>query len=203
MHHARVLSATIVLVAGLAAVCASLPRPRVVGATRVVGGHGNSGEPPVVQRCTLLHGGQSGESSSERTFAMLKPDVAADATTVEEIKELITSSGLTIEREQMCELTRGECEEFYAEHSERPFFGDLVEFMSSGPVLQFELSGPDAVKRWRELIGPTNSNNARDEAPSSIRARFGTDNQRNAAHGSDSTEAAERELRLCFKNSEA
>ena len=77
--------------------------------------------------------------------------------------------------------SRRDCEIFYAEHAERAFFGGLVSFMSSGPVVKLELSGKDAIKRWRALIGPTSSEKARVEAPSSLRALYGTDNQRNAA----------------------
>lgn len=73
-----------------------------------------------------------------------------------------------------------------------------VAFMSSGDVIKLELQGENAVRRWRELIGPTDSEKARKEASSSIRALYGTDNQRNAAHGSDSPESAARELALMF-----
>ena len=85
-----------------------------------------------------------------------------------------------------------------AEHAERPFFAALVAFVSGGQVLKMELSGDDAIAKWRALIGPTDSNKAREEAPDSVRAKFGTDNQRNAAHGSDSTESAARELAMMF-----
>jgi len=147
-----------------------------------------------LQSLCKLRGG-----AAERTFAMLKPDVAGDAGTVAAIKERIEGAGLTIEREERCKLSRRDCEIFYAEHAERAFFGGLVSFMSSGPVVKLELSGKDAIKRWRALIGPTSSEKARVEAPSSLRALYGTDNQRNAAHGSDSVESAERELALMFK----
>ena len=129
---------------------------------------------------------------------MLKPDIAGDEATVSAVKQLITQAGLAIEQEERCRLSRRQCEAFYAEHRERSFFRDLVSFMSSGPVVKMELSGPNAIKEWRTLIGPTNSNTAREQAPSSIRARFGTDNQRNAAHGSDSPESASRELGMMF-----
>ena len=137
--------------------------------------------------------------ASEHTFAMLKPDIAGDEATVAACKSLISEAGLTIEREERCRLSRRDCEAFYAEHKERSFFQGLVSFMSSGPVVKMELSGKDAIKGWRTLIGPTNSNTAREQAPSSIRARFGTDQQRNAAHGSDSPESASREIGLMFK----
>lgn len=134
----------------------------------------------------------------ERTYAMLKPDVASDPSAVAAIKELIESSGLSIEREEQSQLSREQCEVFYEEHKERPFFDGLVKFMSSGPVLKLELSGPNAIKKWREILGPTNSLKARDEAPESVRAQFGADGQRNAAHGSDSPSSAARELQLMF-----
>jgi len=129
---------------------------------------------------------------------MIKPDVAGNQQALTAIKAQIEGAGLTIEREERCRLSRKQCEAFYAEHKERFFFGDLVKFMSSGPVVKLELSGPNAVKKWRELIGPTNSEKARSEAPGSVRALFGTDGQRNAAHGSDAQESAARELQLMF-----
>mmetsp|Transcript_13223 Transcript_13223/g.33899 ORF Transcript_13223/g.33899 Transcript_13223/m.33899 type:complete len:184 (+) Transcript_13223:12-563(+) len=149
----------------------------------------------VDSRVCSLRGGKS----VEHTYAMLKPDVAGSEDTVAAIKAQIEESGLTIEREEKTKLSRRECEAFYAEHAERSFFGELTEFMCSGPVVKLELSGTNAIARWRELIGPTNSNAARENAPGSIRARFGTDNQRNAAHGSDSQESAARELMMMFK----
>ena len=152
--------------------------------------------PPDPRVCNL-RGGEA-PPDAERTYAMIKPDVAGNAEAVAAIKEAIADAGLTIEREEPCTLTREQCETFYAEHRERPFFAGLVEFMSSGPVLKLELSGPGAIKAWRALIGPTNSEKARAEAPESLRARFGTDGQRNCAHGSDAPESAERELQLMF-----
>ena len=134
---------------------------------------------------------------------MLKPDIADDSAAVGRIKSLIEEAGLTIEREQPCLLTPEDCRAFYAEHAERSFFAELVAFMSSGPVLKLELSGPDAVKRWRDLIGPTSSAAARELAPGTVRALFGTDQQRNAAHGSDAPESAERELSLMFQGPQA
>ena len=134
----------------------------------------------------------------EHTFAMIKPDVAGDELAVAAIKLLIDAADLVIEREEECQLSKEQCETFYAEHKDRPFFPALVEFMSSGPVIKLELSGPGAVGEWRELIGPTDSAKAREEAPDSIRALYGTDNQRNAAHGSDAVASAKRELALMF-----
>ena len=144
-----------------------------------------------------LRGGDD-DAEVEHTFAMIKPDVASNEEAVAAIKAQILGAGLTIEREERCRLSQSLCETFYEEHKERPFFGGLVEFMSSGPVIKLELAGPDAIKTWRGLIGPTNSDKAREEAPDSVRALFGADGQRNAAHGSDAPESAARELGLMF-----
>jgi len=95
-------------------------------------------------------------------------------------------------------LTQERVSEFYAEHEGKPFFEKLTQFMSSGPVVALALSRQGAIAGWRELMGPTNSHTARDTAPSSLRARFGTDQTMNACHGSDSKESAARELRFYF-----
>lgn len=137
----------------------------------------------------------------ERTFAMLKPDIASDARAVDEIKGRIAEAGLTIERERQCTLSKSLCKRFYEEHRARPFYGALVDFMSSGPVVMFELSGVDAISAWRALIGPTNTAVARKDAPRSIRALYGTDGTRNAAHGADSPTSVARELALMFGSS--
>lgn len=155
---------------------------RLVGDTRI---------PP--NSMHVLRGGGAGK---QHTFAMIKPDVASDAAAVADIKRLIVEAGFVIEREKSTHLSLSKCESFYAEHKERVFFGELTEFMSSGPVVMLELSGEGAIKGWRQLIGPTNSDKARAEAPGSVRALFGADQQRNAVHGSDSPEAAAREIAL-------
>ena len=139
-----------------------------------------------------------GGAGAQRTFAMLKPDIAADEATVRQIKARIEDAGLAIEREERGVLTREQCEEFYLEHQDRPFYASLVDFMCSGEVVKLELSGDDAVARWRALIGPTNSTVAREREPDSLRALYGTDGQANAAHGSDAPESAQRELALMF-----
>lgn len=134
----------------------------------------------------------------ERTYAMIKPDVSGNRKAVEEIRKLIAGADLTIVREERCRLSLALCEEFYAEHNERPFFPGLVKFMRSGKIIKLDLEGEDAVRRWRELLGPTNSDVARQEKPASVRARYGKDVQRNCAHGSDSLKSAVRELELMF-----
>ena len=88
---------------------------------------------------------------------------------------------------------------FYAVHKERPFFGDLVKFMTSGPVVAMVLEGDNAIARWRDLMGPTNSN----EAPAgTLRGDFGTDIERNAVHGSDAPETAKLEISYWFNAGE-
>ena len=146
------------------------------------------------QRLLRLRGGDR-----ESTFAMLKPDVASDTHTVDEIKQRIAEAGLSIERERVCRLSRRRCGKFYAEHRTRPFYPALLGFMSSGPVVMLELSGESAIGAWRSLIGPTSTETARKEAPRSLRAMYGSDNTRNAAHGSDSPASAAREIRLMFQ----
>lgn len=151
-------------------------------------------------RISQLMSNLRGGAREEHTYAMLKPDVASDDAAVDAIKQQIEQSGLRIVREECGTLSKADCEAFYAEHKERPFFPDLVKFMSSGPVLKMELAGPDAIKQWRKILGPTNSITAREEAPDSVRAKFGKDNQQNAAHGSDAPASAKRELALMFKD---
>lgn len=91
-----------------------------------------------------------------------------------------------------------DAEMFYAEHHGKPFFETLIKFMTSDFAVGLELLAPDAITRWRRLIGPTNSNKAREEAPKSLRAQFGTDGTKNACHGSDAPNTAERELDFIF-----
>jgi nucleoside diphosphate kinase len=102
--------------------------------------------------CLRLRGGKL-----EHTFAMLKPDIASNKRAVADVKQMITDAGLTIEREERCKLSRTACEMFYAEHKERAFFKDLVKFVTSAPVIKLQLSGDNAIAKWRQLIGPTNS----------------------------------------------
>lgn len=134
----------------------------------------------------------------ERTFAIVKPDAVARKATGE-ILARIEASGLEIialKRMQLDErLARG----FYAVHKERPFFADLVRFMTSGPVVACVLQGENAIKRWRDLMGPTNSKQA---PKGSIRGDFGTDVERNASHGSDAPETARIEIAYFFNASE-
>ena len=106
----------------------------------------------------------------ERTFAIIKPD-AVKKKVAGQILARIEESGLDIVAMKKMQLTEQGARGFYAVHKERPFFGDLVAFMTSGPVVALVLEGEDAIKRWRDLMGPTNSN----EAPKgTMRGDFGT-----------------------------
>ena len=115
-----------------------------------------------------------------------------------QIINAIYKDGFRLGRMRSLQLSRGDAQEFYAEHRGKPFFDELTEFMSSGPIVAMELVADGAIQKWRKLIGPTNSFKAREEAPQSLRAQFGTDGTRNACHGSDSPASAERELSFYF-----
>lgn len=134
-------------------------------------------------------------TQKERTLGIIKPDAMCK---VGQILDTIFQSGFKVTKLKMCQLTRNEAFQFYQEHQGKTFFDKLISFMTSGPVLAFELMGVDAVNKWREMIGPTDSSDARKCAPSSLRARFGKDNTENACHGSDSPASAARELEFFF-----
>lgn len=132
----------------------------------------------------------------ERTLALIKPG-AADASGTA-IKLEAEAYGFTILAHRRLTLSEEQAGAFYAEHRGKAFFGQLTSYMSSGPIEALVLSKPAAIKCWRALMGPTNSARARVEAPQSLRARFGTDNTKNATHGSDSPASAAREIRFFF-----
>ena len=125
--------------------------------------------------------------SVQVTCSIIKPDVASKGVAGEIIATLEANEFRILGCKKV-RLTTAQAKAFYAVHAERPFYGELVQFMTSGPVYVLCLQGEDAVKRYRALMGPTNSETARAEAPESLRARFGTDLQCNAVHGSDSEE---------------
>lgn len=134
-------------------------------------------------------------SKKERTLALVKPDVF---TKIGDIIELIYSSNLIVTKAKMTKLTWSQAADFYVEHQSKPFFNNLVQFVSSGPVVAMELMGDEAVSIWRMLLGPTDSAVARREAPQSVRAQFGTDALKNVCHGPESLSAAARELEFFF-----
>lgn len=132
----------------------------------------------------------------EYTLAIIKPDAVA-AGNVGNIISMIEKNGFHIEAMGMAQLDREHAEEFYAEHKARPFFGELVEFMISGPIVVLALGKVNAVEEWRKLMGATDPEKA--EA-GTIRKLYGKSlKEGNATHGSDSRESAQRELALFFE----
>ena len=130
----------------------------------------------------------------ETTFAIIKPD-AVRAGNAEKIVEIIKDKGFAVDGMREMHLSKDEAERFYAVHKERPFFGELVEFMTSGPVVVMALTKDNAISDWRDLMGPTDSKVAPADT---IRGQFGTDVGENATHGSDSAENAKIELQQFF-----
>jgi len=134
----------------------------------------------------------------ERTFAIIKPDAVAKKA-AGAIIQRIEENGLDIVAMKRMQLTEQLARGFYAVHKERPFYGELVKFMTSGPVVVMVLEAPGAILKWRDLMGPTNSN----EAPAgTIRGDFGTDIEQNASHGSDAPETARVEISYFFNATE-
>ena len=134
----------------------------------------------------------------ERTLSIIKPDAVAKSV-IGEIYARFEKAGLKIVAAKMLQLDDESAGGFYAEHRERPFFKDLIEFMTSGPVMVQVLEGEGAVMLNRELMGATNPSEA--EA-GTIRADFAKSIDANAVHGSDSTTSAEREISYFFKDDE-
>lgn len=132
--------------------------------------------------------------SFENTFIMVKPDGVARGLVGEVIGRL-ERKGLKLEKIRGLTITEELARTHYAEHVEKPFFADLVEFITSGPVVAMEWSGEDAISVCRGLMGATNP---RDAAPGTIRGDFGLEVTENIVHGSDGPESAERELGLFF-----
>ncbi len=134
----------------------------------------------------------------ERTFAIIKPD-AVEKKVAGQILARIEESGLDVIAIKMLQLTEQGAQGFYAVHKERTFYGELVKFMTSGPVVALIVEGEGAIKRWRNLMGDTDSQKA---AAGTIRADFGTDIERNATHGSDAPKTARLEISYFFNASE-
>ncbi|KAG7326411.1 hypothetical protein KOW79_009812 [Hemibagrus wyckioides] len=134
-------------------------------------------------------------SKKERTLAMIKPDAV---TRVGSVIQMVYDAGLIVTKAKMTKLTGKQAADFYMEHQSKSFFNNLVQFVSSGPIIVMELMGDEAVSVWRKVLGPTDSSVARKDAPSSLRAQFGTDGTKNAGHGSDSLASAARELEFFF-----
>lgn len=129
-----------------------------------------------------------------RTFAMIKPDAVA-AQSSGKIIDMIESNGFIISGLKKTTLSKEQAEQFYAIHKDKPFYNDLVAFMTSGPVIVMALEKENAVQAWRDLIGATNPENA---ASGTIRKIFGTSSSKNAVHGSDAPETAAQEIVMFF-----
>jgi nucleoside-diphosphate kinase len=134
----------------------------------------------------------------ERTFSIIKPDAVAK-NVIGEIYSRFEKNGLRVVAAKMLHLTQAQAEGFYAEHSARGFFNDLVAFMISGPVMMQVLEGENAVAKHREIMGATNPKEA---APGTIRADFANSIDENAVHGSDALETAKREIAFFFQDNE-
>ena len=134
----------------------------------------------------------------ERTLAIIKPD-AVSSGRVGAIVRRVEAGGLAIRGMRLVRLTRADAEGFYAVHRDKPFFGSLTAFMSSGPAVVLALEAPDAIRRWRALMGKTDPAQA---APGSVRREFGTSIERNATHGSDAPDTAAFEIGYFFRGVE-
>jgi nucleoside-diphosphate kinase len=134
----------------------------------------------------------------ERTFAIIKPDAVSKGHSGR-ILARIEETGFKVRALRMIRMSKREAEGFYHVHKERPFFGGLTDFMSSGPCIVMCLEGTDAIKRWRELMGATDPAKAAD---GTLRKEFGASIDNNATHGSDAPETAAFELGYFFRGME-
>ena len=134
----------------------------------------------------------------ERTFGIVKPD-AVEKGAIGGVIDMIEKARLKIVALRLLRLNQAQAEGFYAVHKARPFFNDLVRFMTSGPVVVMAIEGESAVARYREVMGPTDSKKAPE---GTIRAKYGTDIEKNAVHGSDAAETAKGELAFFFPGSD-
>ncbi|WP_025324462.1 nucleoside-diphosphate kinase [Deferrisoma camini] len=130
----------------------------------------------------------------ERTLAIIKPDATARGI-AGKILARIEEEGFTVRAMKMVRLTKKQAEGFYAVHRERPFFGSLTDFMSSGPVVVMCLEREGAIAKWREVMGATNPAEA---AEGTIRKLYGVDVEKNSVHGSDAPETAATEIAFFF-----
>ena len=134
----------------------------------------------------------------DKTFSIIKPDATKRKITGS-INKLIEDSGLKIIAQKLIKLSENQAKEFYSIHKEKPFFNDLIEYMTSEPVVVQVLSGENAVESYRNIMGATNPENAE---PGTIRKLFALNVQENSVHGSDSPENAMKEIEFFFKSDE-
>ncbi|KAJ1566254.1 thioredoxin domain-containing protein 6 [Cladochytrium tenue] len=166
--------------------------------------HGSDSAASAAREIAVVFGG--GDTSGgapaaavERTLALIKPD--AYPAHKEEIMELVAAAGFHVVEQAEVRFDRAKAEEFYKEHEGKAFYETLTAWMSSAPIYAIVLEKDGAIAAWRALAGPTNSEKARETAPESVRARFGTDGSQNAVHGSDSPASAAREIAVVFGDS--
>ena len=131
-----------------------------------------------------------------KTFFMIKPD-GVQRNLIGQITSRVEVKGFNITKIKMMTISKELAEEHYVEHKDKPFFNDLVSFITSGPVVAMQVEGKDAVLQIRNIMGATNPN---ESTPGSIRGDLATELDKNVVHGSDSDESAERELSLFFGN---
>ena len=136
--------------------------------------------------------------ATERTFSIIKPDATARNITGK-IVALLEEGGLRVVAQKRIRMSEKQARDFYAVHKERPFYGDLVRYMTSGPVVVQVLEGENAIQRNREIMGTTDP---ADAVPGTIRKLYGQNIERNAVHGSDAAETAQQEIAFFFRSEE-
>jgi nucleoside-diphosphate kinase len=132
--------------------------------------------------------------SIERTFGIVKPD-AVGQSSIGGVIDMIEKGGLKLVGLRLVRLSDAQARAFYAVHKERPFYNDLVKFMTSGPAVVMAIEGENAIARYREIMGPTDSKKA---PVGTVRQKYGTDIEKNAVHGSDGPDTARAELAFFF-----
>lgn len=135
---------------------------------------------------------------SEKTLGIIKPD-GVERNLIGSVLSRVEKAGLKVIGLKLMKLDQAKAEGFYAVHKERPFFDSLVGYMTSGPVVVFVMQGENAIKKWRELMGATNPEEAN---PGTIRKDFAVDIEKNTVHGSDAPETAQNEVTYFFKADE-
>ncbi len=135
-------------------------------------------------------------SNIEKTLSIIKPD-AVERNLENEIKEMFKKTGFNIHKEKKIHITKSEAEEFYKVHETKPFYNDLCEYLSSGPIIVMILEHENAVLRNRDLMGATNPKDAEE---GTIRKKYGISIDKNSVHGSDSVENAKIEIDFFFKD---
>ena len=135
-------------------------------------------------------------SNAEQTLSIIKPD-AVERNLENEIKEMFKSNGFKIVKDKKIKIDKSEAESFYKVHQTKPFYNDLCEYLSSGPIVVMILEKENAILGNRELMGATNPKDAKD---GTIRKRYGISIDKNSVHGSDSVENAKTEINFFFKD---